>query len=427
MLKHSHRPVFRGRDPVRLGTFQTGAAGRGAKLLLGDLTGDGRLDVVAVQGDSGIDSRYFPHQVHCLTAFDLAGNLLWQAGEPAAEPGSHGSDFPAQIADIDGDGFNEVICVMEKRLRVIDGRTGELKSERPLPDPEAHDCIILADLTGGGPGLDILLKDRYRRMWALGRDLELLWTHEGNLGHFPWPFDFDGDGRDEVMAGYDLLDHDGRRLWSCQQIGGHADCVWVADVDGGGEPEIILGEGGVYVYDRRGNELWRNRQPRETQHIAPGRFRGDLPGLQIAGLDRIVRGGGGRPGKDGLFLLDCNGRMICKEDRTTPGWVSIIEPLRGWDGGEFDYILAWRRGGGQNPGLYDGFLKPVVTFPVDGFVAHGDPVGSGRQAVFILDAECRIHIFASQPIDLSRPSGRPLPQSKRLAASTLYPGGELAG
>ena len=41
-------------------------------------------------------------------------------------------------------------------------------------------------------------------MWALDGDFNLLWTHSGNLGHFPLAYDIDGDGFDEVMAGYDM-------------------------------------------------------------------------------------------------------------------------------------------------------------------------------------------------------------------------------
>lgn len=411
--------------PVHLRTVDLGAGGPLTKVLLGDLDGDGRLELVTVQGDSGVDARYFPHQVHCLTAFDLDGNLLWQVGEPTPEPGSHGSDFPAQIWDFDGDGRNEVVCVMEKRFKVLDGATGATKREHALPDPEAHDCIIAADLAGRGWPGDVLLKDRYRRMWALDQEFNLLWTHEGNTGHYPWVYDFDGDGKTEVMAGYDLLDHDGTRLWSCRDLDGHADCIWVGDVNGDGEPEIAIGEGGVYLYDRHGAELWRNREPREVQHIALGRFRPDLPGLQVAGLDRIVRGGRERPGKDGMFLLDSNGRRICVENRATDGWLTIIEPLSHWDSGALDYILAWRRGGGVTPALYDGELRPVVVFPVDGYVVHADLLGTGRESVIICDERRRAHIFASEPMDLSHRSGKPLPQPKRLAASTLYPGGEV--
>ena len=56
----------------------------------------------------------------------------------------------------------------------------------------------------------------------------------GNLGHFPWCSDVNGDGYDEVMAGHDLLDHNGQVLWSCHDLEDHADCLWVGDVNGDG-------------------------------------------------------------------------------------------------------------------------------------------------------------------------------------------------
>lgn len=72
------------------------------------------MEMIMVQADSGIDDRYIPHQVECITAFDLDGNMLWQNGKPVIEPGKFGSDFPAQVHDIDGDGNLEVLCVMNK-------------------------------------------------------------------------------------------------------------------------------------------------------------------------------------------------------------------------------------------------------------------------------------------------------------------------
>ena len=96
----------------------------------------------------------------------------------------------------------EVLCVMDSRLIVINGHDGSVRSSHELPDPEAHDCIIIANLTGNPNGRDFILKDRYHRMWAMDRNFNMLWTHEGNPGHFPWAYDLDGDGYDEVMAGY---------------------------------------------------------------------------------------------------------------------------------------------------------------------------------------------------------------------------------
>ncbi|WP_019536210.1 hypothetical protein [Paenibacillus ginsengihumi] len=406
-----------------LGTIDLSAAGLRSKMLLGDLDGDGRMEILMVQADGGIDDRYVPHQVQCLTAYDLEGRMLWQVGEPDPNAGGPGSDYPAQIWDIDGDGANEVLCVMGKRFLVLDGATGKVKQRYELPDPEAHDCIVIADLTGAGRPQDMILKNRYKKMWALDRDFRLLWTHEGNTGHFPWVYDFDGDGRDEVMAGYDMLDHDGRKLWSCRELDDHADCIWVGDVNGDGEPEIVIGGSVTVMYDAQGRELWRYEGSVESQHVALGKFRGDMPGLQIAGLDRIVRGNAN--GKDGMFLLDAEGRELWKEDRQTKGWLTIIEPISGWDDGPLDYILAYRRGGGVTPTLYDGEMNPVTVFPEDGYVVHADLLGAGRENVVVYGQE-RAFIYASQPDGLTakRP-GVPLPQTKRLYSSTLYPGGEV--
>ncbi|OCT15562.1 hypothetical protein A8709_15925 [Paenibacillus pectinilyticus] len=415
------------KEPFLIGKIDIQEAGPRCKMLLGDLNGDGRMEIVLVQPDNRKDVRYIPHQVQCLTAFDLEGRLLWQTGKPDPEAGSPGSDYPAQIADIDGDGFLEVLCVMDGRFLILNGQNGEVKASHELPNAQAHDCIIVANLTGGAYASDVILKDRYHRLWALDRDFNLLWTYEGNPGHFPWVTDLDGDGKDEVMAGYDLLDHDGRKLWSCHDLDDHADCIWVGDVNGDGEPELVIGGSVTVMYDRWGKELWRYEGSIESQHIALGKFCSDSPGLQIAGLDRLVRedDGKGLKGKDALFLLNGEGREIWKEDRQTDGWLTIIEPLRGWEAGGLDLILAYRRGGDVWPSLYDGEMNTVVEFPLHGYAVHADMTGSGTEQVIIYNDE-RAAIYASHAFDVKAcVSGQPLPQPKRLSSSTLYPGGEI--
>ncbi|NQX69143.1 hypothetical protein HQN90_23715 [Paenibacillus alba] len=415
------------KEPFLIGKMDTQAAGKRCKMLLGDLNGDGRMELLMVQPDNRQDVRYIPHQVQCLTAFDLEGNLLWQTGEPSSEAGGPGSDYPAQIVDIDGDGLLEVVCIMDDRFLILDGRNGQVKAAHVLPSPHAHDCIIVANLTGGSSASDIILKDRYHKMWALDRKFNLLWTHEGNPGHFPWVYDLDGDGFDEVMAGYDLLDHDGSRLWSCHDLDDHADCIWIGDVNGDGEPELVIGGSVTVMYDRWGKELWRYEGSIESQHIALGRFRSDLPGLQIAGLDRLIRedDGKGLKGKDALFLLESDGKELWKEDRATDGWLTIIETLRDWEKDSADYILAYRRGGGVFPTLYDGHMNAVVEFPTEGYAVHAALIGGETEQVIIYNDETAA-IYASQPMDLkAKIAGSPLPQPKRLSSSTLYPGGEI--
>lgn len=423
----NEREVEQSKQPFQLAGIDISAAGPRCKMLLGDLNGDGRAELLLVQPDDRQDVRYIPHQVQCLTAYDLNGSMLWQQGEPSLGAGSQGSDYPAQIYDIDGDGRLEVLCVMNDRFHILDGATGEIKEVHDLPDPHAHDCIIIANLSGGEHASDIILKDRYHRMWALNRRFELLWTHEGNIGHYPWASDLNGDGYDEVMAGYDLLDHRGNVLWSCRDLEDHADCIWVGDVDGDGVPELVIGGSVTVMYDRSGKERWRYEGSIESQHIALGRFRPELPGLQIAGLDRMVRedDGKGLKGKDALFLVDGEGNELWKEERTTSGWLTIAETLSNWRVGAPDYILAYRRGGGVYPALYDGDQNIVAEFRHEGYAVHGDLLGLGTEQVIIYDDELAV-IYSSDSADLSLPpSGAPLPHPKRLYNSTLYPGGEV--
>jgi len=90
-----------------------------------------------------------------------------------------------------------------------------------------------------------------------------------------------------------------------------------------------------------------------------------------------------------------------------------------------DYILAYRRGGGILPTLYDGHMNAVVEFPDEGYAVHADLWGSGTEQVIIYTNETA-SIYSSKQADLNEPiSGNPLPQTKRLSSSTLYPGGEV--
>lgn len=409
-----------------IGKIDISNSGHG-KALLGDINGDGRMEVVIVQGDSGHDFRYVPHQVTCVTAYSLDGSLLWQQGKIMEEAGGFGADYPAQIYDIDGDGKLEILCVMNKKFVILEGETGNIKKELPLPGEEAHDCIIIANLSGKEKASDIILKDRYHTMWAMDGEWNLLWKHEGNVGHYPWVHDVNHDGYDEVMAGYDLLDHTGKLMWFCKDLDDHADCLWVGDVNGDGKLEIAVGGSVTCLYDTEGNELWRYEGSIESQHIALGKFCEDKPGLQIAGLDRITRGDGYKgqwDGKDGMFLIDCNGEEVWKEDRKTKGWLTIVDTIQNWNGEGKDYILAYRRGGGVNPTLYNGDMEPAITFPVDGYVIHGDLFGRGREDVIIYDSQTA-YIYSGTDYNMEEePSGVAIPQVKRLYASTLYPGGE---
>lgn len=106
--------------------------------------------MVFVPADGDIDDRYVPHQITCVTAYRL-----------------------------DGNGALEIVCVMKKKFCVLDGKTGACKKQYDLPGEEAHDCIILADLTGRGARRDVILKELYFRMWALNNKEKVYVYSEG--------------------------------------------------------------------------------------------------------------------------------------------------------------------------------------------------------------------------------------------------------
>ncbi len=288
--------------------------------------------------------------ITCVTALDVAGKTLWRTGR--AKTGKHRANFdvPVQIYDVDADGQNEVVTVTDGRLKSADGKTGRLEREAALPAANANDCIAFANFSGRDRPRDIVVKTRYGQVWALDPDLNVLWTCKGNTGHYPWPHDFDGDRRDELACGFALLDHDGTKLWEAD-LPGHADAVAVGDVDGwaANGDEIALACCGGHTFallGRDGTLRWK-RPCGHSQHSIVGDFRPDLPGKELAGVDR----GNDRSAKgvDAMVLYASDGEQLWRERRTDTGpnrWLTVLTTVRHWDGREGDLILAHRRGGG---------------------------------------------------------------------------------
>jgi hypothetical protein len=418
-------------EPEVVSTFDTSAAGGGARPLIGDVSGDGRLDLVMMQPHYVADDRYEGALVAALTAYDIEGEQLWQAGQVDPAGRNQGSDIPAQIYDIDADGRNEVVAIMhpggdtaaEGRFYVFDGRTGDLEYDFALPDPQAHDAIMFVNLTGGDTAQQILLKDRYNRAWAVDADGELLWAHEGNTGHYPWPYDFDGDGAQEIMLGYDMVDSDGEILWT-YDAGGHADSMWMADMTGDGRPEIMLGGDAAIAFDAlTGEQIWRQEDIVETQNIMTGDFVPELDGLESLGLDRVDRT---EQGYDGLFLLDQGGEFVWKEERETRGcWGSIPEPIHNWTGDYSDLIMVWNRGCDEPTTIMNGSGDTISTLDSGSRLWHADFCGDDKDEVLEYRQGVSATIKSNGECDIdAKVTGVPLPQAKRLYNNTRYTAGD---
>jgi len=355
--------------PVLWRKLPTTGFGTGRHIRFGHLASRDRLDILVAQNVKLLPGNDNYGTIRCLTALDLDGNILWQFGEPSDDPDAAilTADLPVQIYDIDGDGRDEVLCVKNFKLYILDGATSEVKNCRPLPTkPRAEDqfgrlvgdAITIANFRGTPRPADILVKNRYKQLWAFDDRLEPLWTHdvgESSTGHFPQPYDFDGDGRDELLCGYRLLGPDGEVIWSLPW-GDHTDEIAIGPFDPerpGVQIALVCGEAGFNIVAPDGQVLHREFLG-HAQRLSAARFRADLPGLQFYVVTYW--------GWAGIVSFhDCTGRKLFELEPTALG--SILNPVN-WTGRPEE--LALLSGSVRHGGMLDGWGRRVVLFPDDG-------------------------------------------------------------
>ena len=193
-------------------TIQLDPEYRGAWIVAGDLDGDGQAEIISVRNHNQNDTHY----TSSIVVHRLDGSVMWRWGSADAGRNKLHHDVAAQVYDWDGDGNNEVIVAADQAVIELDGRTGREKRKFSIP-ANASDCIVFCNVSGGDRATDILVKTRYTQIWAFDRNGKQLWTVDrpgGNLtAHQPRPIDIDGDGTDEIMAGFALLNADGSLRW----------------------------------------------------------------------------------------------------------------------------------------------------------------------------------------------------------------------
>ena len=415
---------------------------------IGDINGDGKMEIIMAMPMPQPDA-YTPQQVTCITAFDLKGNQLWQYGTPGTSHGAS-SDIPVQVYDMDGDGAAEVFANFSTtEMTVLDGTTGKVQRTIPLPAVGSNDTIIFANLRGKPWPQDIIVKTRYSQAWAItgiddatSKAGTLLWTHQmlasatgmnvRGTGHYPLVYDWDGDGKDEVMCGYDFLDDDGTLLWSTNvtshpELTMHADCIATADVDGNPANgyEIVVGGNVAAMFDwKTGTQLWQDTNTVEDQQMGIGQYRTDQPGLEVVLLDRI--GPRTALGHDANVLLSSTDQLLWKEQRTDYGWITVTENMNNWDGLGTDLILSYHRGGSTPATLYDGYDKVVAQFPHTGdlvdLVQHANLCGDAKEEVIVYN-ESAVWIYSNgSGCDLDVPIPGKIPQRFHLHNFTEYSG-----
>jgi hypothetical protein len=144
-----------------------------------------------------------------------------------------------------------------------------------------------------------------------------LWTVEKPGGyrtsHQPFPIDLDGDGRDEIMAGFAMLNSDGTLRWTIpsmdgKPLRGHADSIRLfQDGPKPGDKRLLVthcGGNQITMLDGNGKVIWYDTGV-HFESAFFGRLDPTLPGRQIV-VDVAHQPWGKQP----LLILDEQGRLL---------------------------------------------------------------------------------------------------------------------
>ena len=417
--------------PVLWKKIETDGFGVGRNVRFGDLNGDGQIDVLIGQvKHHGPKDRN--SELSCLTAMTFDGDLLWQIGQPDLWKDMLTNDVAFQIHDIDNDGRNEVVYCMGTNLIVADAATGKTRYQSPTPVNRSGpphdafprilgDCLYFFDSQGAGYDGTILIKDRYKNFTVLDNKLNVLWEDSCKTGHYPFAYDVDKDGKDELAIGYSLFDDDGTMLWSLDdKIKDHCDGVAVVNYSGKlPEKPVIMNaasDEGMIFCDINGTIL-KHYYLGHVQNPAVADFRRDLPGLETVSINFW--------GNQGIVnYFDANGDLYYDFEPCQHG--SMMLPIN-WTGEPEEYYVL--SANVEEGGLFDGWGRKVVEFPGDGHpdlcYAVLDITGDCRDEIVVWDAgEMWVYTQDNNPKSgtLYKPIRNPLYNYSNYQATVSLPG-----
>ena len=392
----------------------------GGDVRLADINNDGKLEILVGQSSHAVAQTNSLTRLTCLTVLDLEGKSIWQAGLPDLErnetlgiwPPRVIGKLPFEVHDLYGDGHPLVVCVFGYDLQLRDGKTGRvlLSATTPSTVPVSTEFKTIApyhtkwgdetlnmnvawigfcDTQGNGGKREIIVRDEYHNLAVLDPMAEPVLhpiiTHRGLLSGGAWIGDIDADGKDEIIAGYSLLDHDGTLLNSLAPGGEPSQLLVLQDNDSPSSPRrVLIGAeySGLFAFDLDLIRTWngrgaRGRTARVSNHspsvIRAAKFLRELPGVQIAVLEdastlpRVV-----------LYDGELNRLWTREVDELDPESFHTIK----WTGNGEELLMAGIKPG---MGLMDGSGDIVVEIPAETFASNCSVVKGycpdGRDAI----------------------------------------------
>ncbi len=339
----------------------------------------------------------------CLTAYDFDGNILWQKGDPKGSSPTAGSDLPIQIYDIDHDGEEEILVNWRDKLQILSW-DGTVEKEAPIAIN--GDNILPVNVRGLDQPSDILIKDRYEEIAVYTNDLELLWTkytpgYDGNyelIGHFPYNYDIDGDGKDEIVAGNYAIDDDGtiydRYVTDPTELVQHADGLKVGDFDPnlpGIEMFNADSSAGILVWDKDGNRIMTDLAVGHAQKLVMGEFVPTIPGWEAFTTTKAIR-----TPHPMLYLHTGGGQRIWPEGIEYPkqsGTVQIYPANFVKAGSNQEYLIV-----PKERIVIDGYNNALVNIPkeyTNRFAFAADLTGDDREELLFWHSNGIVQVWTN--------------------------------
>ncbi|MGZ4493523.1 MAG: FG-GAP-like repeat-containing protein [Nocardioides sp.] len=326
-----------------------------ANVAIGDVTGDGRPDVVMTTG-------YNADPAHDFSLFVYPQQADGTLGSPSqvTTHGTYGSHMGIALADLDGDGRLDAAVSTEAGVEIYLQTPSGLAYAWTVPVAEGHD-VRLADVSGDGRAdLVVNAQDGIHVWWQVNGDLAPSPTGE----HLGTTF------RTEVEVG---------------------------DVTGDGRADLVSATGSTM-------EVWAQNADQSfaapTPYVTGTGTTDAINGLAIGDIDGDGRAdvhasvGGNRPSAWVVTWPQLSGGLLGKPLVRTS--YDIPEPVEAGDvTGDGRPDLLTLHGGWNRLGLYDstpGTIPSETLYPVP-YASHyaaeglavGDVTGDGRADVVVAD------------------------------------------